>query len=149
MANQNGIDLRGFARHSLDDKNRVIVPQSLRPKGAREVIVLQHPKAYLAVMTRDQFHELKQHLAEEYPEADQQRDFGLVLNNMARLVPMDGQGRMGLSGAEIEHAGIDREMILTATGSRSQMEIWSPARYAAAVQERRDQVGSMLQKLGI
>lgn len=142
------IQLRGVYRHALDDKNRVIVPQPLRGKGAQEIIVVQHPRAYLAVMTPDQFDKLHQHLLEEYPEADQQRDFAFILNHMARPVTMDAQGRMSLSPAEIEHAGVDREVVITGS-HRSQFEIWAPARHAAAVQDKREAVGAMLQKLGI
>jgi MraZ protein len=142
------IQLRGVYRHSLDDKNRVIVPQALRGKGAQEVIIVQHPRSYLAIMTTGQFDKLHQHLMEEYPEADQQRDFAFVLNHMARAVTIDAQGRMNLAQPEIEHAGIDREVIITGS-HRSQFEMWAPARHAAAVQEKRDAVGAMLQKLGI
>jgi len=51
MAVRQTIQVRGVFRHTLDDKSRVIVPQSLRPKGAQELIILQHPRSYLAVMT--------------------------------------------------------------------------------------------------
>ena len=142
------IQLRGVYRHSLDDKSRVIIPQALRGRGAQEVIIVQHPKSYLAIMTREQFGTLHQHLIEEYPEADQQRDFAFILNHMARPVTMDAQGRMSLAQAEIEHAGIDREVVITGS-HRSQFEIWAPARHAAAVQEKREAVGAMLHKLGI
>jgi len=149
MAVRQTIQVRGVFRHTLDDKSRVIVPQSLRPKGAQELIILQHPRSYLAVMTQGQFEDLHSHLVEEFPEPDQHRDFGLVLNHMARRVPMDSQGRMSLSADEIGHAGIDREIIFTTSGNRSQFEIWSPSRHAAAVQDKRETVGAMMQKLGI
>lgn len=149
MAVRQTIQVRGVFRHTLDEKNRVIVPQSLRPKGAQELIILQHPRAYLAVMTQAQFDELHNNLVQEFPEPDQHRDFGLVLNHMARRAPMDSQGRMSLSADEIKHAGIEEEIVFTASGHRSQFEIWSPSRHAAAVQDKRETVGAMMQKLGI
>ncbi len=149
MAVRQTIQVRGVFRHTLDDKNRVIVPQSLRPRGAQELIIVQHPRSYLAVMTQEQFDELHSNLVQEFPEPDQHRDFGLVLNDMARRVSMDSQGRMSLSAEEVKHAGIDSVIIFTASGHRSQFEIWSPSRHVAAVQDKREAVGTMMQKLGI
>ena len=141
--------LSGEYRHTLDEKNRLIVPLSLRAKGARELIVVQHPDAYLAVFTPQQFDKFHQSLVEKNMEPAERRRFIFMMNHVARPAAVDAQGRMSLSQVEIDHMGAGREVVFTRGSEVSLFEIWNPVRHGAAVQDQRDRFRQTLVKGGV
>ncbi len=141
--------LHGEHCHTLDDKNRLIVPLSLRAKGARELIIVRHPNAYLSVFTQEQFDRLYQSLVEKNKEPKERRSFVFMMNHVARTVPIDAQGRMSLSQAEVEHVSPGREVVFTRGSQQSLFEIWNPARHRAATQNEHDRFRVTLEAEGV
>ena len=141
--------LSGEHRHTLDEKNRLIVPLALRARGARELIVVQHPDAYLAVFTPQQFDKFHQSLVEKNMEPEERRRFIFMMNHVARPAARVAQGRMSLSRFEIEHMGAGREVVFTRGSEVSLFEIWNPVRHGAAVQDQRDRFRQTLVKGGV
>lgn len=141
--------LPGEHRHTLDDKNRLIVPLSLRAKSARELIVVRHPKGYLAVFTQQLFDGLYQSLVEKNKDLKERRSFVFMMNHVARTVPMDAQGRMSLSQAEVEHMSPGREVVFTRGGEQSLFEIWNVSRHEAETLNERDRFRVTLETVGI
>ena len=141
--------LSGEHRHTLDEKNRLIVPISLRAKGSKEMVVVQHPDAYLAVFTPQQFDKLHQSLVEKNTEPAERRRFVFMMNHVARPAAVDAQGRMSLSDVEIYHMGAGREVVFTRGSESSLFEIWNPVRHGAAVQDQREQFRQTLIKGGV
>lgn len=124
--------LCGEPRHTLDEKNRLIVPLPMRTKGTRELIVVRHPNGYLSGFTKEQFDKLYQSLVEKNREPKERRSFIFMMNHVARTVPVDAQGRINLSQAEVEHVGPEREVVFTRGSEKSLFEIWNVTRHGAA-----------------
>ncbi|OHE82629.1 MAG: hypothetical protein A2107_05540 [Verrucomicrobia bacterium GWF2_62_7] len=149
MATRSPNILHGEHRHTLDEKNRLIVPLSLRAKEARELIVVRHPNAYLSVFTPEQFDKLYQSLVEKNKEAKERRSFVFMMNHVARTVPIDTQGRMSLAQAEVEHVGPGREVVFTRGSELSLFEIWNVSRHSAATQNEHDRFRVTLETEGV
>jgi division/cell wall cluster transcriptional repressor MraZ len=141
--------LHGEPRHALDEKNRLIVPSSMRAKGAKELIIVRHPNSYLSVFTPEQFDSLYQSLVEKNKEPKERRSFVFMMNHVARTVPVDAQGRMSLSQPEVEHVGPGREVVFTRGSERSSFEIWNTARHDAATTNERDRFRVTLETEGV
>lgn len=141
--------LHGEHCHTLDEKNRLIVPLSLRAKGARELIVVRHPNSYLSVFTPEQFDKLYQSLVEKNKDAKERRSFVFMMNHVARTVPVDAQGRMSLSQVEVEHVSPGHEVVFTRGSEQSLFEIWNVSRHGAATQNERDRFRVTLETEGV
>jgi MraZ protein len=139
----------GEHRHTLDDKNRLIVPFSLRPKGARELIVVRHPNGYLAVFTKELFNSLYQSLIEKNKEPKERRSFIFMMNHLARTVAVDAQGRMGLAQAEVDHVRPGNEVIFTRGSDLSLFEIWNASRHDAATLNDGPRLRVTLESVGV
>ena len=141
--------LHGEHRHTLDEKNRLIVPLSLRAKGAKELIVVRHPNGYLSAFTAAQFDKLYQSLVEKNKEPKERRSFVFMMNHVARTVPVDAQGRMSLSQTEVEHVSPGREVVFTRGSEQSLFEIWNVSRHGTAAQCERDRFRVTLETEGV
>ncbi|MBI5686376.1 MAG: hypothetical protein HZC54_14980 [Verrucomicrobia bacterium] len=141
--------LHGEPRHTLDDKNRLIVPLSMRAKGGGELIVVRHPNGYLSVFTQEQFDRLYQSLVEKNKEPKERRSFVFMMNHVARTVSVDAQGRMSLSQAEVEHVSPGREVVFTRGSEQSLFEIWNVSRHEAATLNERDRFRVTLETEGV
>lgn len=149
MTVQSSNMLHGEPRHTMDEKNRLIVPLSMRTKGARELIVVRHPNGYLSVFTQEQFDRLYQSLVEKNREPKERRSFVFMMNHVARTVPVDAQGRINLSQAEVEHVSPGREVVFTRGSEQSLFEIWNVSRHEAATLNERDRFRVTLETEGI
>jgi len=120
---------RGTFDYSLDVKNRLTVPARFRAvlsegvvlaKGLERCVALWTPSGYDAY-THDSlasFHPLS-------PEAQKIKRF-FAANSLD--TELDAAGRVGLPAFLLEHAGLEKEVVVT--GSGDALEIWDRATWA-------------------
>lgn len=117
----------GTFEHTLDDKGRLILPASFRPKLAEGAIVtaLDH---CLAVLPPEEFDAMAARF--EAQVATGEVGVGVLRSFAAQAdeVMPDSQGRVRLLPALREEAGLERQVIVT--GALSRIEIWAPERWA-------------------
>ncbi len=134
--------LGGEYKHSLDPKNRIFIPSKLRDELGETFIVVKDIrerclKVYSQIEWENYIEPIK-HLKRELSE----RVFRFLHSSMAQ-VKADSQGRIVLPKELIDHADIEREIVIV--GCYSYAEIWAEASY----QKLRDEedVGEMLKEL--
>ncbi len=120
---------RGTFDYSLDAKNRLTVPARFRAalsegvvlaKGLESCVALWTPSGYDAYTESSlaSFHPLS-------PEAQKLKRF-FAANSLD--TELDAAGRVGLPAFLLEHAGLEKEVVVT--GSGDALEIWNRSTWA-------------------
>jgi MraZ protein len=118
----------GNFEHTLDDKGRLILPASFRPKLAEGAFVtpLDHCLAILPAAEFDRMaYALEEQVAVGAVDVNALRAFA----SQADEVVPDSQGRVRLLPHLREIAGLDRSVVVT--GALRRIEVWEPERWAA------------------
>ena len=133
----------GEFRHNLDGKNRVTIPAKWRFRGDDADIYVgwAHPEGYIAVYPPgkiDEFREKIRKIAESDPRGQRimRRLFG-----KASQFGCDSQGRIKLSEALVEAAGITKAVVLVGLGET--FNLWSGERYGEQDEESFDLLEAM------
>jgi MraZ protein len=126
----------GTFHHSVDDKNRVAVPAKWRAaSGSQEFFVLPDPKDCLLVLEAAAMEKMLE-VADNIRIGEyDQRDGVRLIASAAHQSDVDKQGRISLTDALLDHAGIKDEAVLVGTLNR--FEIWSPERWKKFQEEKR------------
>jgi MraZ protein len=126
--------LLGQFTQRLDDKNRLTVPVKFRAGFDPDIVVTRGLDGCLWAFTKDgwdEFHtEQSSRLDRFSREARQMRRFFFSGAHEGKL---DKQGRLALPAALMEHAGLDREVVITGTGEH--LEIWNRDKWSDVVSE--------------
>ncbi len=126
--------LLGQYTQRLDDKNRLTVPAKFRAGFDPDIVVTRGLDGCLWAFTKDgwdAFHtEQSSRLDGFSREARQMRRFFFSGAHEAKL---DRQGRVALPAGLMEHAELDREIVVTGTGEH--LEIWNRDKWAGVVSE--------------
>lgn len=117
----------GNFEHTLDDKGRLILPASFRPKLAEGAFVtpLDH---CLAILPAAEFDRMADALEERVAAGEVDVNALRAFASQADEVVPDSQGRVRLLPHLREIAGLDRSVVVT--GALRRIEVWDPARWA-------------------
>ena len=119
----------GSFAYSLDDRGRLAVPARYRPAFAAGVVLRVGPEGCLEMYTLEGFEAEKDRLLGEHRSTRSQQGRRLRRGFLAGVsdLELDGQGRVLLSAALREAAGLtDRAVVI---GCGDYVEIWDPARW--------------------
>lgn len=139
--------LGGEYRHNLDAKNRIFIPAKLRDELGETFVIakdlradclkvysLEGWNAYIAPLKK-----LDRKLSE--------RALRALHASLSQVTP-DSQGRVVLTQELIDHAGIERNVVIV--GCFDYAEIWSESGYEKIkAEENRDELIAELEKLGL
>lgn len=131
----------GEYRHSLDDKNRIIVPSKFRSRLDGKFIATRGLDGCLACYPVAEFEKYIANLSSLPVERKEVRQYLRILSANAVECEMDGQGRAVLPLNLREFALIKREVVIA--GANNRFEVWSPDMYGKFEQE----AGPMFEKL--
>ena len=113
----------GTFEHSLDAKNRLTVPSRFRAALAGKVFLVRGPDPCISLYPEATYSELTQSaLAGLNPFSTQARELKRFFHSNATVTELDSAGRVMLSPRQLEHAGIDREVVITGAGDC--LELW-------------------------
>lgn len=117
----------GNFEHTLDDKGRLILPASFRPKLAEGAFVtsLDH---CLAILPAAEFDRMADLLEEQVAAGEVDVNALRAFASQADEVVPDSQGRVRLLPHLREIAGLDRSVVVT--GALRRIEVWDPDRWA-------------------
>ncbi len=119
----------GTFEHSLDAKHRLTVPSKLRAafsegaflvKGADRCISLYPSAIYSALVDAA--------LSGMNPLSAQARELNRYFRSNAHAVELDSAGRVMIATRQLEHAGIDRDVVVIGAGDC--LELWDPSSWA-------------------
>ncbi|MDR1807281.1 MAG: division/cell wall cluster transcriptional repressor MraZ [Propionibacteriaceae bacterium] len=119
---------RGTATPKLDDKFRLALPAKYRDELTNLVTVTCEIERCLGVYRRDDFDRKMQAYNDAPTTLRAVRDFQRYMQSGAEDVTPDGQGRITLTAAQRDYAGLGKEVVVI--GSGDHLEVWDPALWA-------------------
>ncbi|MDE0065288.1 MAG: hypothetical protein OXN44_00265 [Acidimicrobiaceae bacterium] len=118
----------GTYEHTLDDKNRLILPAAFRSKLAQGAVTVPLDRC-LAILPPDEFERMANHLKEQVSKGRADMDHLRAFASLADEAIPDSQGRMRLAAHLRDLAGLGRNVIVA--GVLERIEVWDPARWSS------------------
>ena len=120
----------GTFEHTLDAKNRLTVPSKFRAALAGRVFLVKAVDRCLSVYPESTYSAMTESaLSRLNPFSPEARDLKRMLYGNAVDVELDSAGRVMLPPKHMEHAGIDRDVVITGAGEC--LELWDRATWQA------------------
>ncbi len=119
----------GEFEHSIDGKNRLVLPSSIRNRldPDQRLILMPGYETCLYLLTYERWR--NKLMSDEFQDdARESRQLRRVFAAMASEVNIDGQGRLVIPGKLKEQAGIDDSV--TVVGNFDRVELWDPDEWA-------------------
>ncbi|MBR2677525.1 MAG: division/cell wall cluster transcriptional repressor MraZ [Solobacterium sp.] len=117
----------GEYRHSLDAKNRLIIPSRFREELGDAFVITRYLDGCLTVYTTEQWERITSKLAAIPMTSKAGRQFSRIFLSKAVTCEPDSQGRVQLPQALIKAAEITKKCVVIGTGDH--VEIWSEERW--------------------
>ncbi len=119
--------LCGRSNHSMDAKNRIIIPQSFRAEIGETVYVTVGYDTNLFIMSEAAFNKLAEKVLSVAETSVESREFRRTFFGNAVMCQLDKTGRLILPQLLIDHAGISKEVVMI--GIFDKIELWSKEVY--------------------
>ena len=124
----------GTFDHTLDSKNRLTVPSKLRTAFAEGAFLVRSTERCISLYPSATYSSLTEAaLSGLNPLHPQARELRRYFHSNASQVELDSAGRVMLSARQLEHAGIDRDVVVIGAGDC--LELWDPSTWAAYDQD--------------
>lgn len=122
----------GTETYAIDDKNRVVVPNSMRKVGdstrpLADFVLMRGLDGCLWLYAQEDWKRLEDLLLRLSTGPKDHRAFARTALVGASKVAVDKQGRITISPSLMGHAGLGKEAVLH--GQVGRIEIWSPDRF--------------------
>ena len=121
---------RGTFDYSLDAKNRLTVPAKFRASLSDGVILAKGLKRCIGIWAPAQFEAYTEAaLAGLHPLSNDFETLTRFFSNGSHDTELDAAGRVMVPKDHLRYAGLKKEVIVT--GTRTRLEIWDRATWAA------------------
>jgi transcriptional regulator MraZ len=120
----------GTFEHTLDAKNRLTVPAKFRAALAGKVFLVRGADPCISVYPEATYAELTEAALQGMnPFSTQARELKRMFYGNATDTELDSAGRVMLTQRQLEHGGIDREVVITGAGDC--LELWDRSAWEA------------------
>ena len=113
--------LTGKFFHSLDAKNRIIIPSKLKEQLGAKVTILRGSDRCLTLYSEEEWNKYEEKIS-ELPTT-KLRAIRRYIHSNAKEVQPDSQGRVMLEDDMLEFAGITRKVVTLGCGNY--VEVWA------------------------
>jgi MraZ protein len=138
---------RGHFDYSLDAKNRLNVPAKFRAAFSSGVVLAKALEPCVAVWAPDTFERwTESFLSNLNPVSPERRKLTRYFAGSSFDVELDSAGRVTLNQALLEHAGIQKEIVVV--GNLDHLEIWDRDRFGEDQQALNAEVSGIAESLG-
>ena len=136
--------MSGTFRYTLDPKNRIFIPAKFREMLGEDIIITKDIRGRrLKVCSESTWNEyLAPILAKDRRTAE--NAVRILMRDAANVTP-DSQGRIVLSPALIDYAGVSKDVVIV--GCYHWAEIWSADEYDRYLAQEEEQSALVLQAL--
>ena len=117
----------GEYRHSLDSKNRLIIPSRFRDELGDTFVVTRYLDGCLTMYTEQQWKKITEQLSAIPMTNKASRQFSRVFLSKAVECQPDSQGRIQLPASLIKAADIQKKVAVIGTGDH--VEIWGEEKW--------------------
>lgn len=126
--------LLGTHEHTVDEKNRLTLPARFRDAFAEGLVLTRGMDGCVSVYTRAAWDQLVSvRLVDLDPFTHEARQMNRFIYAGASDAELDRQGRVVLPQALIDHAQLEREVIVA--GLRDHLEIWDRSAWLTQMEE--------------
>ena len=120
----------GTFEHTLDAKNRLTVPVKFRAALAGKVFLVRGADPCISLYPEATYSELTEAALQGMnPFSTQARELKRMFYGNATDTELDSAGRVMLTPRHLEHAAIDREVVITGAGDC--LELWDRSAWEA------------------
>ena len=121
----------GTFDHTLDAKNRLTIPSKFRADLSKGVYLSRAVEHCVSLYPAETYTEMADAALAQVrnPLSSQGRELRRLLYGTAFATELDSAGRVMLTPKFLEHAGIDREVVITGVGDC--LELWDRSSWAA------------------
>jgi MraZ protein len=138
---------RGHFDYSLDAKNRLNVPAKFRAAFSSGVVLAKGLEPCVAVWAPDTFERwTESFLSNLNPVSPERRKLTRYFAGSSFDAELDSAGRVTLSKALLEHAGIQKDVVVV--GNLDHIEIWDRERWNHDQQALNAEVSGIAESLG-
>ncbi len=138
---------RGHFDYSLDAKNRLNVPAKFRAAFSSGVVLAKGLEPCVAVWAPDTFERwTESFLSNLNPVSPERRKLTRYFAGSSFDAELDSAGRVTLNQALLEHAGIQKEVVIV--GNLDHLEIWDRDRWNDDQQALNAEVSGIAESLG-
>ncbi len=135
----------GEYHHSIDDKNRLIIPSKFRNDLGDEFVITRGIENCLFVYPKDNWEHIVNKL-ETLPFTKRDaRTFTRFFLSGATVAEFDKQGRINITSPLISYADIKKECVIIGTGDR--LEIWSKESWDDFFNSAKDNMSDIAENL--
>ena len=138
---------RGQFDFSLDAKNRLNVPAKFRPAFSNGVVLAKALEPCVAIWAPEAFEAwTDSFLSNLNPVSRERRQLTRYFAGNSWDVELDSAGRVTLNQALLEHAGIQKDVVIV--GNLDHLEIWDRDRWNEDQQALNAEVAGIAESLG-
>ena len=135
----------GEYHHTIDEKNRIIIPAKFRGELGKEFIVTRGIENCLFVYSLENWAKITTKLnALPFTKKDA-RTFNRFFMSGATSVELDKQGRVNVTAPLIDYANIVKDCVIIGTGDR--LEIWAQEAWNDFFNSTKDSMSDIAENL--
>ena len=135
----------GEYHHTIDEKNRIIIPAKFRGELGKEFIVTRGIENCLFVYSLENWAKITTKLnALPFTKKDA-RTFNRFFMSGATNVELDKQGRVNVTAPLIDYANIVKDCVIIGTGDR--LEIWAQEAWNDFFNSTKDSMSDIAENL--
>jgi MraZ protein len=141
------VAFRGHFDYSLDAKKRLNVPPKFRAAFSGGVVLAKALEPCVAIWTPDAFEGFTQSfLTNLNPVSKERRKLTRYFAGSSFDSELDAAGRVMLNGALLEHAGIEKEVVVV--GNLDHLEVWDRDKWLKDQGELNEEIVEIAESLG-
>ena len=135
----------GEYHHTIDEKNRIIIPAKFRQELGKEFIVTRGIENCLFVYPLENWAKITAKLNSLPFTKKDARTFNRFFMSGATSVELDKQGRVNVTAPLIDYANIVKDCVIIGTGDR--LEIWAQEAWNDFFNSTKDSMSDIAENL--
>lgn len=135
----------GEYRHTLDIKNRLIIPSRIREEMGNNIVITRGLDGCLFGYSIDVWQKILEKLNSLPFTKKDARSFTRFLTSGAITLEFDKQGRIVIPSYLLEYANINKELVII--GVLNRIEIWDENKWDSFMQENVDSLSDISENL--
>lgn len=138
----------GTFEHNLDAKNRLTIPSKFRAELSKGVYLSRAMDNCISLYPSETYTQMAEQALSQVrnPLSQQGRELRRLLYGNALETELDSAGRVMLTQRFLEHAGIDREVVITGVGDC--LELWDRSTWEGYESDLTARASDLTESLG-
>ena len=137
--------LMGEFNHSIDDKNRLIIPSKLRNELGNETVITRGLDKCLFIYSNKEWESIVSKLSNLPFTKKSVRDFNRFFLSSASTIVFDKMGRVNLSQSLLNYANLTKECVIIGVNDR--VEVWDKNEFDTFISSNLDNFSDMAENL--